>query len=248
MNDYPLVSVIIIFFNGEPFIKEAVTSVLAQTYSAWELLLVDDGSTDGSTAMARDYVNRYPHKIFYLQHEGHQNRGMSVSRNLGIHRAKGEYIAFLDADDVWLPHKLAQQVEILNSHPRAGMLYGATQWWFSWTGKAEDSQRDFVHPMGVPPDTLIEPPKLLIQLLKNEGVSPCTCSIMVRRDVMERIGGFEESFRGLYEDQVFCTKICLNEVVFASSECSNLYRQHFASASAVAQRTGQHRFARLSFL
>ncbi len=173
---------------------------------------------------------------------------MSASRNLGIRNAKGRYVALLDADDVWLPRKLEQQVAILNSQPDAGMVYGATQWWYSWTGKPEDSPRDFVHPLGVPPDTLIQPPRLLIQFLRHEGTSPCTCSILVRREVLERTGGFEESFRGLYEDQAFCAKICLDMPVFASSECWYRYRQHPDSASAAAQKGGQYHSARWSFL
>src|SRR5262245_36560058 len=99
MSDKPLVSVIIIFFDAEQFIKEAIESVFAQTYDAWELLLVDDGSTDGSPAIAERCAKRYSGKVRHLEHGGRQNRGMSASRNLGIANANGEYIAFLDADD-----------------------------------------------------------------------------------------------------------------------------------------------------
>src|SRR5215211_6343875 len=110
----PLVSVVIPFLNAERFIQEAIESVFAQTYDNWELLLVDDGSNDGSTRIALEYAERNSGRVRYLQHPGHRNRGVSASRNLGISSARGEYIAFLDADDVWLPHKLEQQVEILN--------------------------------------------------------------------------------------------------------------------------------------
>src|SRR5262245_21147944 len=100
-----LVSVIISFLNAERFIQEAIESVFAQGYEHWELLLVDDGSTDESTAIARRYTAQHPERVRYLEHAGHQNRGLSASRNLGIRHAQGEYIAFLDADDVWLPHR-----------------------------------------------------------------------------------------------------------------------------------------------
>src|SRR5437773_4242914 len=99
MTNKPLVSVIIIFLNAEKFIEEAIESVLAQTYDHWELLLVDDGSIDSSTEIALRYAEQYPGKVNYLEHEGHQNRGMSASCNLGIRNTKGEYIAFLDVDD-----------------------------------------------------------------------------------------------------------------------------------------------------
>src|SRR5918994_2063107 len=105
MSGKSLVSCIVIFLDEERFIEEAIKSVFAQTYENWELLLVDDGSTDGSTQIALRYAERHPGKVRYLEHPGHQNRGMSASRNLGISQAKGEYVALLDADDVWLPHK-----------------------------------------------------------------------------------------------------------------------------------------------
>src|SRR5919202_2999091 len=111
-----LVSVVVPFWNDKKFIQETIESVFAQTYENWELLLVDDGSTDGSTQIALRYAEQYPEKVRYLEHPGHQNRGMSAARNLGISHAKGAYIGFLDADDVWLPYKLEQQVAILTSH------------------------------------------------------------------------------------------------------------------------------------
>jgi glycosyltransferase involved in cell wall biosynthesis len=244
----PLVSVIIIFLDAERFIEEAIESVIAQTYDAWELLLVDDGSADGSHARALRYVERYPEKVRYLEHAGHRNLGMSASRNLGIRHAKGRYVAWLDADDVWLPRKLERQVALLDSQPEAGMTYGPAEWWYSWSSPPQDGRRDFVLPLGQPADKLIRPPALLVQFLKSEGHSPCMCSILVRREVLDRTGGFEDRFRGLYEDQAFCAKICLDTPVFASSECWCRYRQHSASASALTQRAGQHRSARLLFL
>jgi glycosyltransferase involved in cell wall biosynthesis len=248
MNSKPLVSAIIIFLNEEEFIREAIESVFAQTYGRWELILVDDGSTDGSTAIAQQYMKKHPGRVCYLEHEGHQNRGMSASRNLGIRQAKGQFIAFLDADDVWLPHKLEQQVAILESQPEAAMVYGPTQWWYSWTEKPEDIQRDFVHELGVPPNTLIKPPMLLARFLEDEGISPCTCSVLVRREVVERTGGFEEIFRGMYEDQAFCAKVCLKAPVYVSGECGYRYRQHPNSCVSVAQETGSISSARLVFV
>ncbi len=100
MSQDPLVSAIVIFFNAEQFLREAVDSVFAQTYDNWELLLVDDGSTDGSISIARSYADRHPERVDYLQHEHQGNRGRSTSRNLGISHARGQYVALLDADDV----------------------------------------------------------------------------------------------------------------------------------------------------
>lgn len=98
-----LVSATIAFLNAEKFLAETIESVLAQTYPNWELWLVDDGSTDGSSQIARDYAARHADRIHYLEHPGHENRGKSASRNLGLRHARGRYVTWLDADDVWLP-------------------------------------------------------------------------------------------------------------------------------------------------
>ena len=94
------------------FIREAIESVLAQDFTDFELILVDDGSTDGSSALARGYAENFPGKISYLEHANHRNRGMSASRNLGIRHALGAYISFCDADDAWIPGKLSEQLAI----------------------------------------------------------------------------------------------------------------------------------------
>ena len=92
----PRVSVITPFLDNEVFLPEAIESVLAQTFKNWEYLLVDDGSGPEATAIAKQYANRFSGRIRYLEHPGHLNRGISASRNLGVHHARGEFIAFLD--------------------------------------------------------------------------------------------------------------------------------------------------------
>ncbi|HVG18540.1 MAG TPA: glycosyltransferase [Blastocatellia bacterium] len=246
MSDNSLVSVIIIFLNAEEFIEEAIESVFAQTYTDWELLLVDDGSSDNGTEIALRYAADHRGRVRYLEHDGHQNRGMSASRNLGIASARGEFIAFLDADDVWVPTKLEEQVAILCSQPEAAMVYGAIQWWYSWTGKPEDANRDFIPELHVKPETLVRPPELLAPLLRNESVT--ATNGLMRRAVIERLGGYEETFRGMYEDQVFYTKICLNAPVFVASKCWYRWRKHPRSACAVAVSTGEYESSRLIFL
>lgn len=247
-NSKPLVSVIMIFYNEERFIEEAIESVFAQMYQNWELLLVDDGSTDESTSIARCYEEQYPAKVRYLEHAGHQNQGMSAARNLGIQNAIGEFLAFLDADDVWLPHKLETQVALFAENPEAAMVYGPTQWWYSWTRDPEDNQLDYIHKLGVSADRLLEPPDLLVRFLGEEGISPCTCSVLLRREAAVNVGGFEESFRGLYEDQAFFAKICISAPIFVSKECSARYRQHPNSNCAVSEMRGEYDAARPAFL
>src|SRR5215213_4131977 len=245
-RDKPLVSVIMIFLNAGPFIEEAIESVFAQTYGEWELLLVDDGSSDRSTDIALRCAGQHPEKARYLEHAQHANMGMSASRNLGIREAKGEYVAFLDADDAWVPEKLAEQVAILNSHPEAAMVYGATRYWYSWTGNSEDAQRDFAQGLGVRPDTLVRPPALVSTLLRNQ-VATITGSL-ARRESLVAVGGYEESFRGLFEDQVLHSKVCLKAPVYVSGQCWYKYRKHPDSCCSVAERAGRHLSERLAFL
>lgn len=248
MSTKPLVSGIIIFLNVEQFIQEAIESVIAQTYQHWELLLVDDGSTDRSTKIAQQYAQQYPQKVRYLDHENHQNRGMSATRNLGISNALGEYIAFLDADDVWLPDKLESQLAIMDAQPEVAMLYGSTQWWYSWTGNQEDIQRDFMFEPGVGLNTIFRPPTLLNLMVQRKVTSPCTCSVLMRREAIEKVGGFEECFRGMYEDQAFYAKMFLSAPVFVASGCWDRYRQHPASCCSIAKSKGERDIARLFFL
>lgn len=248
MGSKPLVSVIMIFFNAERFIREAIESVFAQSYDNWELLLVDDGSTDGSTEIALRYASEYPEKVRYLEHDGHQNRGMSASRNLGIWGAKGDYIALLDSDDVWFPDKLAQQVAILDSFPEAAMVYGNRLCWASWTGNPEDIQGDSISKHGIPADVLVRPPALFTLTYGLGKTTNPGSDVMFRREVAMRVGGFEEAFRGMYEDQAFLVKVYLQEAVFVSSHCWTKYRQHSDSCVSAGIKTGEFKTAWPSFL
>jgi glycosyltransferase involved in cell wall biosynthesis len=239
MANNSLVTVIIIFLNAAEFIQEAIESVLAQSYKKWELLLVDDGSHDESTDLAIKFASQYPSQIKYLEHDGHQNLGMSAARNLGLRNAKGNYVAFLDADDYWLSNKLEVQVKLLDSRPDVGMVFGSTKYWFSWTGRPEDSRRDYIPLLSIGSNTLFRPPSLLARFLEGKAEVPCTCSILVRLDAAQKVGGFEDTFRGMYEDQAFYAKICLTSAVMATGDCLAWYRQYQDSSTSVANRLGR---------
>ena len=109
LMSYPRVSAIIIFFNAERFLKEAIQSVLAQDFNSWELILVDDGSTNSGTAIARSFTS-IDHRIRFVTDEHRRNLGTAAARQMGIDHSRGEFIAFLDADDLWEHTKLADQV------------------------------------------------------------------------------------------------------------------------------------------
>lgn len=116
----PTVSVVITTYNRAGYVKKAIESVLSQTYQDWELLVVDDGSKDDTGNIVRSYCIREG-RIHYI-YQG--NAGVSIARNTGLSRVTGKYVAFLDDDDRWLPHKLQAQINFMESHPEIGMCYG----------------------------------------------------------------------------------------------------------------------------
>jgi len=118
-EDQPLISVVIPAYNAESWIHDAVNSVYDQTYSHWELIIVDDGSTDRTRATCERLLARQKHKTRLVTQI---NSGVSASRNRGVSSASGEMIAFLDADDVWTPDKLSYQVDWLLSNPSVGAV------------------------------------------------------------------------------------------------------------------------------
>lgn len=243
-----VVSVVMPFLNVAAYLAEAVESVRAQTYPHWELLLCDDGATDGSTEIARRYAALDPTRIHYLEHPGHANRGASTARNIGLRAARGVYVAFLDGDDVWLQHKLAEQVALLAANPEADVLCGSTEFWYGWTGHPEDAERDHVVRIGVPDGTLLPAPAMLVRMLKGTIAVPCTCSLVAVREVVLRVGGFEESFRRVFTDQAFYAKLFLESSVLVVDACWDRYRLHAASSCAEAERLGELAATRLRYL
>lgn len=223
-----LVSITIPFYNCERFLSEAIESVLSQTYEKWELFLVDDGSSDGGTKIARSYEARFPNKIYYLEHAGHRNRGVNCSRNIGAKMSRGELLAFLDSDDVWLPEKLERQVTLMEAHLEAGLVYGPSEWWYSWDAAAKEDERDFVPPVAPGPQ-LYSPPFLLTHNYPLGAFgAPCPSSFLLRRTAFDRVNGFDECFNPgtfqVFEDIAFLSKICLHVPVFVGDRPWDKYR------------------------
>lgn len=240
----PIVSVVLIFLNEERFLDEAVSSVRNQKLADWELILVDDGSTDRSTQIARDLAAA-DRRIRYVEHPRHENRGMSASRNLGASQASAPYLSFLDADDVWMPGKLAEQVCVLESRPDVALVCGALIYWYSWDPISTEVDRT-MQPGGTG-DRRIEPPEAaLANYPLGRGV-PAAVDVLIRRSVFDAVGGFEERFRGLYEDQAFLIKVEMRYPIYVSSRVWLIYRKHDASCVARATRTDYWR-ARGAFL
>jgi len=159
----PLVSVIIPLHNGEPYLAQALDSVAAQDYDKLEIIVVDDGSTDGGAAIAasRDVV--------LIRQE---QRGAGAARNTGIDRARGEILMFLDQDDLWLPTKVRRQVEILSAHPDSICI--AQQSYFIEPGHEKPAWFGKEH------------------LLVNDHAGWAPSCLAVRREIFERVGRFDE--------------------------------------------------------
>jgi len=246
----PLVSVITPFKDVAQYLGQAIDSVLAQSFDDWELILVDDGSSDASGAIAEGYAARHPDRIVVLRHPGGENRGISASRNLGRRHARGTWLASLDGDDVWLPQTLAGQTSLASRHPEAGLILGATRYWRSWAGPdgPADAPPDQTVPVGAP-EGLYRPPELLHRLYPlGEGAAPSMNTVFVRRDVAEAVGGWEDAFRTAYEDQALLTKLYLATPVYVSHACRDLYRQRSGSIMSVDLAGNDYVAHRLRFL
>lgn len=124
MANNPLVSVVIPVYDCERYLAEAIESVLAQTYQPIEIIVIDDGSTDGSDQVAKRFS---PLVQYFYQ----PNSGLGAARNSGVDLAKGDYFAFLDADDIWMENKLTLQMAVFQSSPEEDMVFGHVQQFIS---------------------------------------------------------------------------------------------------------------------
>ena len=176
----PKASVIIPTHNRARVVGEAIESVLAQTYADLEIIVVDDGSTDDTSAVVESYVARHPTHVTYLWQE---NAGAPAARNTGIGAATGEYVAFLDSDDLYLPRRLEVGIDVLEGNPPAGASYVDAQ-----TVDAEGHVliASRIAKFGGPASGWILP-----ALLRGDLIQ--TNTITIRRDVLLEVGGFDNT-------------------------------------------------------
>ncbi len=184
----PCVSVVIPLFNAGRFVEEAVASALAQPETL-EVIVVDDGSTDDGLARCLALAGNHPQRLLVLRHADEGNHGAGASRNLGIAQARGELIAFLDADDYFLPNRFGRSVPQLVANADLDGVYEAVQVMFD----GPDAQRDW-DPLARTLITLPEnvaPPHLLRLLAQGRQGNFHTGGIMLRRRAFERAGVFD---------------------------------------------------------
>lgn len=174
------VSVIIPTYNSARYLPEAIESVIGQTYQDFEIIVVDDGSTDNTQEVVENALQGYSNKILYFYQE---NQGHAITRNVGIRHSVGEYIAFLDADDKWAPNKLERQMTYLDGHPTVGHVHCARI--------RVDKDGD-----------LLPTPRVSIQFLSGNifyhlllrKAHICTSSVVCRKECLNNVGYFDEHF------------------------------------------------------
>lgn len=177
----PKVTVIIPCFNREKYVREAIDSVLNQTYPNIELLAVNDGSTDSTPKILNDYQqNSY---LQLLEHSGGINKGQSASINLALKQARGQYIAILDSDDYWDLHKIEKQVQFLESNKTVGLVYG-NGFAVNEQGKSLYKIYEEGHYEHSKPDRVLLDCYFLVP---NNS--------LIRHSVLDQIGGFDENMR-----------------------------------------------------
>lgn len=204
-TDYPLVSAVIPAYNAAAFVERAIDSVLAQTYPNIEIIVINDGSTDNTLKV----LERYRLKIILINQP---NRGTRHARNQGIRAAQGEWIAYLDADDYWLPEKIERQVNWMQNHPKVGFCSTRTrvesaEGEYLSTWKHPSVKRSTLH-------TLFE---------TNAAIAGGASGVTVRSDLQGKVGLFDESLasnedvdmwmRLAYEAEYACLDEILTVVV-----------------------------------
>jgi glycosyltransferase involved in cell wall biosynthesis len=230
------VSIIVPIYNGEKYLDETVQSVLYQTYKNWELLLIDDGSVDNSSQIARNYSYSYPDKIRYMEHPGHVNRGQFATRIFGASHARENIIALLDQDDVWEVNYLENHLkrwDEINSQ-NVALSYGPSLYWFFDDPSGE---KDYVQPVPFNQQKVYKPGELLDSFFSTRYANtPCPSAALVRREIFKNVSKFERSAKGNHcEDQYLWWYIAARYSIAVHIEPWVRYRQH--SASALAQIT-----------
>jgi glycosyltransferase involved in cell wall biosynthesis len=203
----PLVTVVIPTYNYADFLREAVLSVLDQTFQDFEIIVVDGGSTDHTPSV----IKEFPEKVRYIYQE---NQGTMVARNTGIAAARGEYIAFLDADDLWLPAKLEKQVALLRQHPEVGLVYSTIYQFESKSGAI----------VGEYPLANCRAGHVLRDLYLACFVPSPTP--LVRKEVLDDVGGFDERIRYGSEDWELWLRISAKYDLAYVPEPLAKYRYH----------------------
>jgi len=213
----PLVSVVIPAYNGEKYLDETIQSVIAQTYPNWELLIVDDGSKDGTAAIGKRWAAQDARVTYIYQ----ANQGMASARNAGIEKAKGKYVAFLDHDNLFLPKKLELQVAHLEANPGVGLSYARILHFYNDAPTVLYTNKN---------ETPYTGDDLFRECLHRNFMN--VLAVLVRKDVFEKYGAFHPGWYACDEQYVWIN-LAYHGVRFAYlDEVVGHLRLHLASDSA----------------
>jgi len=178
----PKVSIVIPSYNMARYIGQAIESALNQTYGDREVIVVDDGSSDETPHLARSYI---PHIRYYWQ----ENQGLVAARNQGIRLARGVYVSRLDADDVLCPDTIAQEVALMEAHPRVGLVHGQV-----YIIDEGGNICGFRKPLAASRPTVLPSDEAFRWLLRRNRISVST--VMVRKSTLDDLGELEQAFTG----------------------------------------------------
>lgn len=228
------VSIITPLYNGLKTLTESIQSVLDQDYRDWELILFDDGSSDGTQELARNYANKFPEKIFYYEHIGNKNFGTAYTRNRAIELSNSEFIAFIDQDDIYYTNRFTHQINIFDGLNKCAMIWGPALYWYK--------DRSFKQPVGYRgkglESLLYEPQKMMQIFLSDLKGTPVPSATILRRKFFENVGGFEESIKGS-EDIALWIKLSNEFPVYYDDTILIKYRKHSESTLRTASESGK---------
>lgn len=209
MKKLPIVSVVIRLDRSHRFLDDAIRSICEQTYPKIEIVLADDGTTQGVTARAQQIAQQYQRPLRVEKAKTRTANGVSGSLwNLGAKRCRTEFIAFMEPDDVWLPAKVDEQVIVMQRHAQIAMVYGRTEIWQSW--QQEDArQDDYFYDLGIAPERVYSPPTLVKLLITNPSQTSVLTSALFRRAAFQDVGGFDVEMGINLKEQIFLTQLHL---------------------------------------
>jgi teichuronic acid biosynthesis glycosyltransferase TuaG len=217
MNE--LVSIIMPAYNAELYIAQAIDSVVNQTYKKWELLVIDDGSTDATAAIAQRYANE-DSRIYVISQA---NQGLGAARNTGLRQASGTWIAFLDSDDLWEPAKLEKQLQLSEKLPHVDMIF-TSGWTFNYDNRADIDQYHII-------TGEYSPSEMYQQEFEVNHVP--VMSVIVKKTMTDAVGLQEvrPEFYGC-EDWDYWLRMALNGATFyGMADLLFYYRQHGSNMS-----------------
>lgn len=209
-------SVVIPAYNAEDYVCQTLDSVLAQTFTDYEVIMVNDASTDGTPDILREY--ELDGRFRVVTHE--VNKGLAAARNSGIRRARGEFITFLDADDLWRPEKLEYQLRVLEAHPEINFLSNSSLWF-------SDGDNPVFPPLPDEPD--LRPVGWRSLVL---GASPFSASnAIVRAECLRAVGLFDDRLRAA-EDRDLWIRLARRFGTVRLEGLVSAYRRHAGNMSA----------------